>query len=126
MGSAGIVLRKLLVCKVWISVRSFDQGPVLVEDEIEDSMLYLHELSKNTRYLVHVLPLGVASARDSYPLVLACGVFHRAYSDVLLVPFVDVFPDYFLDEVGLGWNMGSSGADDFDIICFWFYHVDGL
>src|SRR6266705_6865876 len=64
MGSAGIVLRKLLVCKVWISVRSFDQGPVLVEDEIEDSMLYLHELSKNTRYLVHVLPRGVAFDRE--------------------------------------------------------------
>ena len=40
--SSGIVLGKLLVCKVGVSISRFDQRSVLVEDEIHDTMLYLH------------------------------------------------------------------------------------
>ena len=69
---------------------------------------------------------GRASARDPDPFVFARGVLDRADLDVLLVAFVDVFSDHFLDEVWVGWNVGSSGADDFDIICLRFYHVDEL
>ena len=84
MGSAGIVLGELLVCKVGISISRFDQCPVLVEDEIEDSMLYLHELPENTRYLVHVLPRGVA--------------FDRELSAVRVSDYVSVIDGYGLES----------------------------